>query len=117
MIVDFDVQHGSEITHHRGLCLEVSPTEITIITPQKKFKTYPKENQQIKDVIPTHTRMRHSYEQGQFHDLTIDELRELFQKGKYTKDGYSGESVFSPQSSEGIEHKVKKLSLSYPNSS
>jgi len=52
MIVDFTVQHGSEMTEHEGLCLAVSSSNLTIIDKKKRFHSYPAEGQIIKDIYP-----------------------------------------------------------------
>ncbi len=114
ILVDFTVQHGSELSQHTGLCLEVSGSDITIITKKKQFESYPAEGQMIRDIYPKHTRMRHSYEQGQFHDLSIDSVHALFRQGKYTRFELQGSDQFL-YIDAGIEHKKRKLSLDYAN--
>ena len=114
IMVYFKIQHGSEITNHRGFCLEVSSSEITIITKNKQFRTYPAEGQIIKDIYPKHTKMRHSYQQGQFHDLPIDSVHALFRRGKYTRFEIQGSDQFI-HINHGIEQKKRKLSLDFPN--
>jgi len=114
MIVDFTVQHGSEFTAHKGLCVSVSTSALTIITKKKQFESYPKDGQQIKEIYPTHTRMKYGFEQGQFHEISIDSIRGLFRKGKYTSIDIQGSASFL-YVDQGIEQRKKSLSLSYPN--
>ena len=114
MIVDFTVQHGSETTKREGLCLAVSSSTLTIIDKKKRFRSYPAEGQIIKDIYPKHTKMRHSYQQGQFHDLPIDSVHALFRSGKYTRFEIQGNVQFIHMD-HGIEQKKRKLSLDFPN--
>ena len=114
MIVDFTVQHGSEMTKHEGLCLAVSSSTLTIIDKKKRFRSYPAEGQIIKDVYPKHTKMRHSYQQGQFHDLPIDSVHALFRRGKYNRFEIQGSDQFI-HIDHGIEQKIRKLSLDFAN--
>ena len=114
MIVDFTIQHGSEINTHRGLCIAVNPSEITILTKKKKFQTYPGDGQQIKEIIPTHTKMSYSFEQGQFHNISIDSMHSLFRSGKFTKIDIQGSDQYI-YVEQGIEKKVSTLSMEWPN--
>ncbi|MDG2448611.1 MAG: metal-dependent hydrolase [Saprospiraceae bacterium] len=114
MIVDFTIQHGSEITTHQGLCIAVTPSKLTILTKKKQFQTYPGEGQQIKEIIPTHTKMLYSFEQGQYHNITIDSMHSLFRSGKFTKIEIQGSAPFI-HVDHGIDHKVSTLSMDYPN--
>ena len=114
MIVDFTVQHGSEMTKHQGLCLAVTSSTLTVIDKKKRFRSYPAEGQIIKDIYPKHTKMRHSYQQGQFHDLPIDSVHALFRRGKYTQFEIQGSDQFI-HIDHGIEQKKRKLSLDFPN--
>ena len=114
ILVDFTVQHGSELSKHTGLCIEVSSSDITIITKRKLFQSYPAEGQMIKDIYPKHTRMNHSYQQGQFHDLSMDSVHALFRRGKYTRFELQGSDQFL-YIEDGIERKKRKLKLDYPN--
>lgn len=114
MIVDFTVQHGSEFTAHKGLCVSVSTSALTIITKKKQFESYPKDGQQIKAIYPTHTRMKYGFEQGQFHEISIDSIHGLFRKGKYTSMDIQGSASFL-YVDQGIEQANKSLKLDYPN--
>ena len=114
MIVDFTVQHGSEMTTHQGLCLAVTSSALTIIDKKKRFRSYPAEGQIIKDIYPKHTKMKHSYQQGQFHDLPIDSVHALFRRGKYTRFEIQGSDQFI-HIDHGIEQKKRKLSVDFPN--
>jgi len=114
ILVDFTIQHGSELLQHTGLCLEVSGSDITIINKKKQFESYPADGQMIRDIYPKHTRMKHSYQQGQFHDLSIDSVHALFRRGKYTRFELQGSYQFL-YIEDGIEHKKRKLKLDYPN--
>lgn len=114
MIVEFTVQHGSEITHHEGLCLAVSTSKLTIIDKKKRFHSYPAEGQMIKDIYPKHTKMSYGYEQGQFYDMPIDSVHALFTRGKYTRIDLQGSAQFI-YVDQGIEQKKRTLSLEYPN--
>ena len=58
--------------------------------------------------------MRHSYQQGQFHDLPIDSVHALFRRGKYTRFEIQGSDQFI-HIDNGIEQKKRKLSLDFPN--
>jgi len=115
MIVDFTVQHGSDLSTHRGLCIEVSPTEVTTLTKKKEWQTWPQDGQQIKEISPTHTKMKYSFEQGQFHDITIDSIHSLFRQGKYTHFDIQANQSFY-WINNGINTKKKTLKLDYPNS-
>ena len=114
MIVDFTVQHGSELSQHQGLCLAVSSSSLTIIDKKKQFHSYPADGQLIKEIYPKHTKMSYGYEQGQFHDLPIDSVHALFERGKYTHFDIQGTDQFL-YLDDGIEQKKRKLSLDYPN--
>ncbi len=114
MIVDFSVQHGSEEMEHKGLCVAVSSSEITILTKKKKFEHYPEDGQLMGSIYPTHTTMYYSFEQGQFHDITIDSMHRLFRSGKFTKMDLQANRDFI-HVDQGIDQKAKKLSLEYPN--
>ena len=114
IMVNFTVQHGSELSHHRGYCLAVSSSDIIIITKKKKFRSYPADGEMIRDIYPKHVNARISYEQGQFHDLTIDSVHSLFRQGKYTKFELQGSDQFL-YVDQGIEHKKRNIKLEYPN--
>ncbi len=114
MRVAFTVQHGSQESVHSGYCIAVSSSEVSIITKKKRFETYPKEGQIITRIIPKHTGASFGFEQGQFHDLTIDSVRSLFSKGKYTAFNVQGNQSFIHTES-GMEKKKKVLKLAYPN--
>lgn len=114
MIVEFTVQHGSELTEYEGLCLAVSSSKLTIIDKKKRFHTYPAEGQMIKDIYPQHTKMSYSFEQGQFYDLPIDSVHALFTRGKYTRIDLQGSDQFI-YVDQGIDQKKSTLSLEYPN--
>jgi len=79
------------------------------------FKQYYHNHRQIiKDIYPKHTKMRHSYQQGQFHDLPIDSVHALFRRGKYTRFEIQGSDQFV-HIDHGIEQMKRKLSLDFPN--
>jgi inner membrane protein len=114
MIVDFTLQHGSDLAQYKGLCVAVSSSELTILTNKKQWEQYPKDGQQIKEIFPTHTKMNYSFEQGQFHEISVDSLHSLFRQGKYTSLEITGNHTFL-HIDQGIEQSKKVLSLSYPN--
>jgi inner membrane protein len=114
MIVDFTLRYGSETKKIRGLCIAVSSSKVTIITKKKRFESYPKEGQLLADIYPTHTRMNYSFEQGQFHNLTVDSLHSLFRKGKYTKLEIHGSTSFIHKE-QGVDKTASTIVLDYPN--
>ncbi len=114
IIVDFTLQHGSELTQHKGLCVAVNTSKITIITKKKQFESYPKEGQQITNITPTHTKMKHTFRQGDLIDISADSLMRFVAAHKCTKLDMQASTKFYVVENT-IETKKSKLSLSYPN--
>ena len=112
--VEFSIQHGSEVQQHGGLCVAAEGSEMTIITKQKQFESYPQDGQQIKDIYPTHTKYQYRFEPGSFHDITVDSLHRLFAKGKYTQVEIQGTKPFWYLQKQ-LKKKGSAVKIEYPN--
>jgi len=114
MKVTFTIQHGSETEEYLGLCVAVSSSDLTIIKRNKQFESFPKDGQMIKDIYPEHTKYLYSFEQGSYHDVTIDSVHRLFKTGKFTRFEIQGSRPFL-YSEQGINNQKSVLKLDYPN--
>lgn len=112
--VAFTVQHGSEVIEENGYCIAVSDKDITVLDGDEVFRTYPKEGQMIYDIYPTHTRRDYGFRSGQFYNISLDSLYELFGEAKYTRFHVQGTRPFVYYD-EGIEKQQQSLELTFPN--
>jgi len=112
--VEFTVQHGSEMSKHSGLCVAINTSTMVLLDADGKFESYPKDGQMLKDFYPTHTGRSYQFVNGDFTEIGLDSLMNLFAEDKLVELKIFGSKKFS-YLDNGIAKSKKSLKLNYPN--
>ena len=112
--VSFLAQRGSELDSIQGYLVAMEGSSLTLIDKKKRFHTYPREDELLRDFIPHHTGISYSFYEGDIDGITADSLMHFVKDCECTAIDVQATDKFL-LSQNGIESKKSKLALSYPN--
>ena len=112
--VSFVAHRGSEIDSIEGCLVAMEGGSLTLIDRKKRFHTYPRGEEILRDFLPKHTGIKYSFREGNIESISADSLMRFVKDCECTTIEVQATDRFM-LIENGIEHKKSKLTLSYPN--